>query len=169
MSDEDNNSGSMSEDVTINVKGLDNLLKALGGKQPVARVGILGDNAVRGSGASQGVPSNAQIGAWHEFGTVKSPVRSFLRMPLSVFLGKRLTSAGFFKEDVLKQVIDQKSMVPWVRKIGILAEAIVQEAFDTAGFGSWPPSDMRGKKNHMTLVETTQLRNSITSDVKENG
>ncbi len=169
MSDEDNNSGSMSEDVSVSVKGLDNLLKALEGKVPVARVGILGDNAARGSGAAQGMPSNAQIGAWHEFGTVKSPVRSFLRMPLSVFLGKRLESAGFFKEDVLKQVVDQKSLVPWVKKIGILAEAIVQEAFDTAGFGSWPPSDMRSKKVHQTLVETSQLRNAITSEVKENG
>jgi hypothetical protein len=90
-------------------------------------------------------------------------------MPLTVFLQKRLASSGLLNKDVLKQVVDQKSLVPWVKKIGILAEAIVQEAFDTAGFGSWPPSDMSRKKVHQTLVETTQLRNAVTSDVKENG
>ncbi len=54
-----------------------------------------------------------------------------------------------------------------VKKVAVVAEGIVAEAFDTGGFGQWPPSDMTHKKVHQTLVETQQLRNSITSEVKE--
>lgn len=157
------------EDVTVNVNGLDKLLKALKGKLPVARVGILGESVVRGSGTAEKSPTNAQIGAWHEFGTSRTPVRSFLRLPIATFIQKRMESSGLFTKEELKKVTDQGSLIPWLRKIGILAEAIVAEGFDTGGFGSWIPSNMKRKKNHQTLVETQQLRNSITSDVKENG
>lgn len=157
----------MSDDVEINVKGLDQLLKALKGKMPVARVGVLGENTVRGTGTAQESPTNAQVGAWAEFGTSKSPVRSFLRMPITVFLQKRMESSGLFTKEELKRVVTQGTLLPWLKKVGILAEGIVVEAFDTGGFGTWQPSDMRRKKNHQTLVETQQLRNSITSDVKE--
>jgi hypothetical protein len=155
------------ENVTVNVDGLDKLLKALKGKLPVARVGILGDSAARGSGTAEGAPTNAQVGAWAEFGTAKSPVRSFLRMPIMTFLQKRMESSGLFSKEELNKVVAQGTLLPWVKLVAILAEGIVAEAFDTGGFGTWVPSNMRRKKNHQTLIETQQLRNSVTSEVKE--
>lgn len=148
---------------TVNLRGLDKLLKALGTKPPKARIGILGNSAAR----SDGGPSNAQVGAWHEFGTSKLPVRSFLRVPITENLQKEMEKSGAFDKDALANVLATGSILPWLKKVMIMAEGIVADAFDSGGFGKWKPSDMTRKKNHQTLVETQQLRNAITSEVKE--
>jgi len=153
------------ENVTvIKTEGLDKLLKALGAKMPTARVGVLGDKNVR---STKGATSNATVGAAHEFGTSKLPMRSFLRVPITEHLQAKMEAAGALDKQVLRQVIALGSVLPWLQKIAVIAEGIVGEAFDTGGFGKWPPSMMDYKKNHQTLVETQQLRNSITSEVKE--
>lgn len=167
------------ESDTVNVKGLDLLLKALKvSKPPSARVGILGDknkphfvSAKAGQKLPNHIPTNAEIGAVHEFGSPKRgiPPRSFLRIPISEKLQKYMEDAGAFDEDVFAKVIKTGSVLPWLKKIAILGEAIVSDAFDSAGFGKW-----KGWKNpnytnqtNQILVDTQQLRNSITSEVKE--
>lgn len=162
----------MSDDdrMTFNVKGLEKLLTALKARPPVARVGILGANATKKhteEGGSESDLTNATIGAFHEFGTTKLPQRSFLRWPLALHLDKKMQSSGALKEDTMKEVIATGSVLPWLKKIAILAEAIVLEAFDTGGNGQWKPSIMGPKKVKQTLVETQQLRDSITSEAKE--
>lgn len=149
---------------TIEKKKLDALIKALKVKPPVARVGIL-SAPPRKSGDKISAVTTATIGAWHEFGTSELPKRSFLRMPIAEHLDERMLVAGAFNVETLKTVIQEKRLDEWVKKLGILAEAIVQEAFDTGGFGKWKPSDMSRKKVHQTLVETSQLRRAITSEV----
>ena len=158
----------MSDDtVTINVKGLDQLLKALKAGPPIARVGILGDKTVRSGGGS--FQTNAEIGAAHEFGTSKMPARSFLRVPISQNLQKEMESSGALDKKTLNEVVKQGSVLPWVKKIAILAEGIVADAFDTAGFGKWPGWKNPNYTNNsgQLLVDTKQLRDSITSEVKE--
>lgn len=147
----------------INTKGLDQLMKAINGKLPSARVGILGSKTVRNSDG----PNNATIGAAHEFGTTTLPMRSFLRMPISRNLKKKMESAGAFTKEAAQLVIQQGSLLPWMKKVAVLAEACVLEAFDSGGFGEWQASNMAHKQVKQTLVETQQLRNSITSEVKE--
>lgn len=149
---------------TLELKGLNQILKALKAEPPQARVGILGSKAVRPG--SKG-PSNAEIGAAHEFGTTKHPIRSFLRGPISDNLNKDLEAQGAFSKKEIADVIQSGSVVSWLKKIVIVAEGIVAGAFDSGGYGKWHPSNMAHKKNHQTLVETQQLRNSITSEVKE--
>ncbi len=136
-------------------------MKALKGKLPTVRVGILGNSNARADGES-----NAQIGSWHEFGTSKLPVRSFLRLPISALLDKYLAKEGALEKKTLKEVLESGTIAPWLQKIGFVAETIVSDAFASGGFGIWPPSDMKNKTNHQTLVESQQLRNSITSEVK---
>lgn len=166
----------MTTDDELNTKGLDDLLKALKGKLPTVSVGILGKNTRSSSATFDQVvngkvsfETNASIGAKHEFGEVtkfgKLPVRSFLRVPITDHLQKYLDASGAFEEDSIKKVIKEKSLVSFLKKIGIVAENIVSDAFATGGFGLWKPSNMAFKKNHQTLVETQQLRNSITSRV----
>ena len=156
----------MSSDDTVELKtaDLDKLIKSLKGNMPMVRVGILGDKNVRTS--DKVGPSNAEVGASHEFGTTTVPIRSFLRVPIADNLQKYLDNSNAFDSDALKKVIATGSITEWLKKIGILAESIVADGFDSGGFGKWQPSDMTNKKNHQTLVETQQLRNSITSDVK---
>lgn len=146
-----------------NVKGLDQLLKALKATPPVVRIGVLGGGA-RSDGSS-----NATVGAAHEFGTHTLPARSFLRVPISENLADRMESAGAFDKDVLADVIASGTIRPWMQKVAILAEGIVAEAFDTGGFGKWPAlkaKTLGRKKVQQILVETGQLRNSISSEVK---
>jgi hypothetical protein len=146
-------------EIELSTKGLDKLLKSLKA-DIVVKVGIL-QNEPRQSGKK----SNATIGAAHEFGTSTLPQRSFLRAPISEHLEKRLQAAGLFKQSTINEIVRSGSMVEVFQKIGFIAEAIVADAFDTGGFGRWKPSDMSRKTNHQTLVETQQLRNSITSEV----
>ncbi len=140
---------------------LNKLAKLLKQSLGRVRVGVLGENAAR----SDGELNNAQIGSWHEFGTSQLPVRSFLRVPLQTRFRKAMDASGAFDKASLREVLRQGSFVPWLKKAGIVAEGVVLEAFDTGGFSKWPVSDMANKTNHQTLVETGQLRNSITSEV----
>lgn len=153
----------MSEDVTFDTRKLDKLLKAFGAKLPNAKVGVLGESDSRARGEAN---SNATVGAAHEFGTSKLPQRSFLRVPITEHMQEKIDSSGAFDKQALNQVISEATLLIWMQKIAILAETIVSEGFDTGGFGKWRPSNMALKKNHQTLVETQQLRNSITSEVK---
>lgn len=152
----------MSDETTLELKNLDKLIKALNVSAPSVRVGILGDHNAR-EGKNQ---SNATVGAYHEFGTSTLPIRSFLRVPLSDHLPIWLKKTGAFSKAELDEVLITKSLAPWLNKIGTLAVTVVQTAFETGGFGKWPPSEMKYKTNWQTLVETQQLRNSITYDVK---
>lgn len=147
------------EGVLLNMKPLENLLKALK-RTPAIHIGVLGGKNARDDGKS-----NAMIGACHEHGTSTTPMRSFLRIPLADNLERRMKRAGALDKDVLLKIVNTGTLRPWIEKVAILAEGIVLEAFDTGGFGKWPPSDFSRKKNHQTLVETQQLRNSISSEV----
>lgn len=145
----------------FNTAGLDTMIKLLGDKLPVAKVGILGLDNARSSGGY----TNSEIGTFHEFGTSKLPERSFLRIPISEHLKKYMEKAGAFTEDTIQKVIKQKSLIPFVTNLGFVGVQIVGDAFATGGFGKWKPSNMTHKKVEMTLVETQQLRNSISSEV----
>lgn len=154
-------------DEELKLDKLDRLIGILSaGKMPMVRVGVLGAKSHRSKGDSKS-PTNAEIGAKHEFGLDGMPMRSFLRMPLTEFLQKYLDKAGAFTEPLLKEVMVTASLTPWLKKVGIIGEQIVADGFQTGGFGKWKPSDMSRKRNHQTLVETQQLRNSITSEVVE--
>jgi hypothetical protein len=154
-------------DVVLNDKGLKQLIRAFKGQVPSARVGILGSKTRKIGGGEE--LSNAEIGAAHEYGSPARglPVRSFLRMPLGMYLGTYLEQSHAFDREAIKKVIDEGSIRQYVARIGIVAEEVVQDAFDTGGFGHWKPSKMEFKSVKQTLVETQQLRNSITSEVIE--
>lgn len=169
---------------TINIKGLYKLLKALKQKQPVVRVGILGDKTQRTENKTKLSFSevqnlvkprksgkqltNAELGALHEFGGANMPQRSFLRMPLTERLNKEMQRSGAFSEQAFKGVMQQGTVIPWLKKLAVLAESIVLGAFDSGGYGKWPKWK-KGYTNRtgMILVDSQQLRNSITSEVTE--
>lgn len=159
----------------INVKGLDQLLKSLNGKLPIARVGIIGSKvkphlAKKGEKAPKGAPTNADIGAVHEFGVPARNIeqRSFLRVPISEYLQKYLEKSGAFDADTLSEVLKLGSVLPWLKKVAISAETVSIDAFATGGFGQWAPWKIPGYMNNggMLLVDTKQLRDSVTSEVR---
>lgn len=151
----------MSQETTLNTKGLENVLKMFKSKA-IVKVGIIGkDNR------SDGL-TNSAIGAMHEFGTTKMPKRSFLKEPIADNLDKQLKETGLLNKNTMKTVIKNSSPVDVLKKVGIIAEGIVAEAFATNGYGKWAPWK-EGYSNNTgnILVDTQQLRNSISSVVVE--
>lgn len=161
----------MSDDLKLDTKNLDGILKALKGNMVRARIGVLGGNSMRNNVSSSGkinVKTNATIGSYHEFGVPgKLPMRSFLRVPISEHLQSELESKGAFTDKEMKRVIGEGSVIPWLERIAVVAYGIVMEAFDTGGFGKWPKwSQGYSNNTGQILVDTQQLRNSITTEVK---
>ena len=151
---------------TMEIKGLEKLLKALKGKPPTARIGILTGKASEDHDGS----TNAEIGAAHEFGAPARglPQRSFLRVPLAEKLNPELQKDGAFSKQQMESVLKEGTVLPWLKMVAIVAEKVVQDAFGSAGFGKWPAWSPEYENNTgMILVDTTQLRDSITSEVKE--
>lgn len=146
--------------------GLSELTELLEGKVelPVAKVGILGSETQRLD--DEGEITNAQIGFYHEFG-IGEKQRSFLRMPLAMNLNRELNKAGAFDEEVIERLLLNKEGLEFITKVAIVAEGIVLDSFYTGGFGAWKPSNMQHKEVHQTLVETGQLRDSITYEVEK--
>jgi phage gpG-like protein len=130
----------------------------------------LGDKAVREPAeGEQKTLTNAEVGAAHEFGTSTVHKRSFLIEPIRARLDSEMEKSGAFKPEVLAQVLKQGSVIPWVKKVASLAEGIVLDAFATGGFGKWKAWKNPNYTNNtgQLLVDTKQLRDSITSEVKE--
>lgn len=155
----------------LNTKGLDELEGILRRQGITVKVGILGNAGPReGEGGSDqeeddDAIDNAGIGLVHEFGTENIAQRSWLRMPLIEKFDKALKDAGAFNKKTIDKVIREKSFETMAKKMGIVAEEVIQKAFDTGGFGKWKPSNFSLKKNNQTLVETQQLRDSVSSEV----
>ena len=131
-----------------------------------SRVGILGSTAI--STREEGEETtNSDIGFKHEFGVKGEnvPKRSFLREPIQ----EKLEEAMAKSKASLKKSFEKLRIKEVFLKLGIIAEGVVQEAFATRGFGKWAPNseatiEMKGSDS--PLIDTTQLRESISSDVK---
>lgn len=151
----------MPNKVTLDISKLKKIQRSLV-KNFVANVGVLGSKDGRPNG------SNATIGMLHEFGSAsdKIPRRSFLRDPLEEKFPERLDEIG----QAVFDGITEENVENFFEKLGVMGEEIVQDGFDSAGFGKWEPlkkSTIAKKGFPNILIETTQLRNSITSEVVE--
>jgi len=167
--------------VRLDIRQLENVEKQLG-KRYFTKVGIMGAKATnrlalggirKGGGhkTSKSTPTdmtNAEIGAIHEFGSItrKIPQRSFLRMPIWMKLPENLKLLG----PAMLSGLTTGNIVKAYKKLGILGENIVQNAFESGGFGNWPKLSQRTidrKRSSAILIDTAQLRKSITSQVVE--
>lgn len=148
-----------------NIKGLIDFKRFLD-HDLEARVGILGSNAISTREAGAGA-TNSDIGFKHEFGvkSEKIPKRSFLREPIQ----EKFEEAAIKSKASLKKTFEKLHIKEVFLKLGIIAEGIVQEAFATRGFGKWEPNSemtIAQKGSDSPLIDTAQLRKSISSDVR---
>ncbi len=155
----------MPANVTIqsNFKKLEQLNKNAKVKM-FAKVGILGSKTNRDDPLT-----NADIGLKHEFGSKSEniPRRSFLNDPLTIKRDEINKTAGKLIAENLTQ---PNGMVKIFKQIGIKAEAIIQEAFASGGFGTWQPLSKKTvakKGSSSILIDTAQLRKSISSGVEK--
>ena len=114
------------------------------------------------------------------------PTRSFLRMPILSPEGKRAIRKYVMANKEIKESLSsdrELNQIAWSKNNQTLMEIIgntiaeaahmqVMEAFETEGFGNWKPTTPQSKKHRKnnpaepTLIDTGQLRGSITREVK---
>lgn len=139
-----------------------------GNRLPKVKVGILASTNQR----AQDTQTNAQIGFTNEFGKFtgypKIPQRSFIRMPLNLYFNDRLRQKKSLTGKEFEKALKDGKIEDFARKIGLVAEEVIQEAFETRGWGKWPknaPLTVALKGSDAPLIDTGQLRRAITSKV----
>ena len=117
-------------EITGDFSQLEKLIKGLKEKHSVD-IGVFKD-AKTPDGQSV-----AEYGAYNEFGSVttKLPKRSFIRMPLEAKQG----DIARYAEGRARAHVESGDIKAIFEDIGIAGQAKIQEAFDTAGWGAWPP------------------------------
>jgi hypothetical protein len=115
--------------------------------------------------------SNADIGAIHEFGYKEGniPERSWLRAPVMLYLPPTLERRG---KQLWRIVISKRGVVAALKLLGVTAEKVIHEAFETGGFGKWPDlkkATIKRKGSSAVLIDTAQLRQSVRSAVVKGG
>ena len=152
--------------IDFNIEGLERIRKNLEESKLTAKLGIFGDKNKRDDETGQ---TNADIGAAHEFGvlTKKLPRRSFLLDPLTI-KGKELTKKV---GQIIDRYIDEEGGIEKILElVGIYGESIVQEAFESGGFGAWQPikeATASRKGSSQILIDSSQLRRSVISKVEK--
>lgn len=162
--------------VTANLDGLEKFRREIGNSF-VARVGIIGSQASQShqlekhgykENRAQGETiTNAELGLIQMYGSITNniPPRDFLVMPIEM---KR--------RELIKVLASSQSRTAFAKGnfkgifaiMGAAAEGFIMEAFATGGFGSWAPnksSTVRQKRSSAPLIDTGELRKSISSDV----
>jgi len=160
------------EQDTINLEGLEKLQKALKAKYPpYAKIGVLGGGKeVRKNEGKKNQINNAELAAVHEYGSPVQgiPSRSFLRMPLTDQLPKKLEEGGLFEEDEAREVLRTGTLMPWMKRVAAIALGVCKEAFTSNGWGKWPAwKPGYTNKTGQMLNDTGQLKDSVDAEVVE--
>lgn len=100
--------------------------------KPVIQVGVFQGKAQRRDGLS-----NAELASIHEFGSPQHglPPRSMLRVPLADHAVQIMQP---FRDNAAMLLAINGPMKLWTL-VGVAAEKVVLQAFDTGGFGKWAP------------------------------
>jgi hypothetical protein len=150
--------------VEADFTALDKLIANLG-KSHYVDVGILGANAGK---TEEGGATVGMIGAVQEFGSIdgRIPKRSFIRMPLQTHQAEIQAQV----EPRMQKHMEQADIKGIFTDIGIAAEGVIQDAFDSNGFGQWKPnaeSTIAQKDSDSPLIDTGLLRKSISSKANQ--
>ena len=155
-------SASVEHNFNFGLEKFKGLEKALKKKNVYTKVGILADKVTR----LEPENDNVTLGLIHEFGspTQKIPARSFLRMPI-ITKAKQITKMMSKNKELYEKEISKGNILKIFQDLGIYCEQIIQNAFETKGFGTWRDKKIVKDGKDMPLIDTGQLRRSITSEV----
>ncbi len=104
----------------------------------VVQVGIFGSKAARKGDSEMKGMTNAEIGLIHEMGSRSRniPRRSFL---WDTFKDHGKDLLPVLKKDC-EELFKSGKVDEYLKRVGIAAVNLVQEAFETSGWGSWAPN-----------------------------
>lgn len=168
---------------SIDLTGMNALMRAVN-QRLVTRVGILGDRSrlkqmegesktafskrlkIHSGGSGDVSQTNASIGLAHEKGVASRnlPRRSWLEVPLQDHLPEHFAKIG---AEMMKKIVEENREQDY-EELGIVAEQIIQQGFETGGYGKWPDikeETKTRKGSSAILIDSGQLRKSITHDV----
>jgi phage gpG-like protein len=149
--------------IKYDIKELNELNKTFNDRK-IVKIGILGNKNNR---KDKGL-TNSMIGSIHEFGSFEKniPRRSFLKDTFDIKINEFISKT---KDIISKNIKKKNAMKIIFSQVGIFGEILIQNAFETDGFGKWKPlskKTIERKKSEKILVDTAQLRKSITSKVE---
>ncbi len=152
--------------ITHNMKGLEDFVAFM--KDHRARVGVLGDKAQRDDDSPL---NNAEIGFVNFTGSITKniPARDFLIFPLEY--KKREISKQLTGQQV-KAALGAGNRLLVFKLLGIIAEGISKESFESSGYGQWArnaPLTIAIKGFDKPLIHHDELRRAIGSDVAKKG
>lgn len=156
--------------VSLNLDIINRIIGLLSkSRLPSVKVGILADTNHR---SDSNVQTNAQIGFKNEFGDFESkpqiPERSFIRMPLRLYFNAKMQEKKSLTGKQFEKALQDGTIDKFAEKVGLVAEEVIQESFETRGWGVWPknaPLTIALKGSDAPLIDTGQLRRAITSKV----
>ena len=151
-------------EIKFNLDGLEEIKKAVGNSFKT-RVGVLGAKASR-KGVKSGI-NNATLMMIHMFGSLKNnlPARDPLYIPIVKHRRELIKKIGTGE---MREAFSSGNYKKMFTLLGVAAEEIVQNAFETAGDGSWKDiSEETKARKHSSaiLIDTQQMRRSVSSDV----
>lgn len=124
-----------------NMDNLEKLIRSLK-TDYVLRVGVLGSKA-KGQHDEDSGKTNADIGTFHEFGTKKMARRSFLENSLKFKLKFNAEQFRDMRKILFKQIFDKNAPEKFLQDLGAKCLEIIEEGFETNGFGMWEPLKTR--------------------------
>ncbi len=179
-------------EATLNLDGFEKLRKGLAPGQFVA-VGVFGSH--KNTRQQGGEITNTELAVLQEFGsekvdtrrpgqtiitqgtkkkaierelgsvTQRIPARSFIKMPLQFKRAEILKFAASKSISTFLMLGEQKKALTYM---GLFCENIIQQAFDTGGFGKWAPnkpSTIKAKGSAKPLIDQAELRRAVWSKV----
>lgn len=168
-------------EVRMSIDKMKSLLEGLK-HVPEIQVGVFEGKSAR---SDKGL-TNADLAMIHEYGSPEHniPPRSMLKVPISEHAKEIMEP---FKNKAEAFLATAKLMDVW-KSIGVACEKIVQQAFDTGGFGKWPSlkyatllakakGSLKKRKGTLAqiyagqvgqgiLINTGQLRRAFSSRVR---
>lgn len=138
-------------------------------KEPKVAVGIVESKTERESreaGNTSSIPTNAQIGSWHEFGRGHNHERSFMRAGLA----DNQQELNSFIDKITHQIMTLKiSSKKALGLLGQLATTFIKKKITSGLKPDLDPNyaKRKGKKKNKPLIDTGQLLNSITYEVRD--
>lgn len=111
--------------------------------------------------------NNATLAMIHEFGSPKHNIaeRSFLRVPLSKNQEEITTLA---KEQVYKALSNGINAITPLEEIGVFSSNLCKMAITDGLTPALKPATIKRKKSSKPLIDTGNLLNSITWEIRDN-
>ncbi|MCZ6161935.1 hypothetical protein [Campylobacter ureolyticus] len=111
--------------------------------------------------------NNATLAMIHEFGSPKHNIaeRSFLRVPLSQNQEQILSLA---KEEICKALSSGTSVIRPLEEIGVFSSNLCKMAITDGLTPALKPATIKRKKSSKPLIDTSNLLNSITWEIRDN-